>query len=123
MNWTEIFSKFKYKRHCKGGGGEGGRERAGCLTLAVKVTIAGGTTFPHVNTFSRPSVTRQLDQKMRANAMTRMFTAIFFLSSAILSNMFPGRTRISRCQISHTRSVKLSRWRIALGTRDHIYGA
>ena len=42
MNWTEIFSKFKYKRHCKGGGGEGGRERAGCLTSAVRVTLAGG---------------------------------------------------------------------------------
>ena len=42
MNWTEIFSKFKYKRHCKGGGGEGVRERAGCLTSAVRVTLAGG---------------------------------------------------------------------------------
>ena len=44
-------------------------------------------TFPHVNTLSRRPETRQLEQKMRAHAMTRMFTDIFFLPSAILSNM------------------------------------
>ena len=44
-------------------------------------------TFPHVNTLSRRPETRQLEQKMRAHAMTRMFTDIFFLPSAIFSNM------------------------------------
>ena len=44
-------------------------------------------TFPRVNTLSRRPETRQLEQKMRAHAMTRMFTDIFFLPSAIFSNM------------------------------------
>ena len=35
-------------------------------------------TFPHVNTLSRRPETRQLERKMRAHAMTRMFTDIFF---------------------------------------------
>ena len=57
------------------------------LTSAGRVTLAGETTFPHVNTLSRRQETRLLEQKMRAHAMTRMFTAIFLLSSGILSNM------------------------------------
>ena len=60
---------------------------ASYLTLAGMVTLAGETTFPHANTLSRRPVTRQLEQKMRVHAMTRMFTAIFLLSSGILSNM------------------------------------
>ena len=32
------------------------------------------STFPHVNTLSRRPETRQLEQKMRAQAMTRIFT-------------------------------------------------
>ena len=60
---------------------------ASYLTLAGMVTLAGETTFPHANTLSRRPVTRQLEQKMRVHAMTRMFTAIFPLSSGILSNM------------------------------------
>ena len=45
-----------------GGGGGGG----------------GETTFPHVSTLSRRPDTRQLEQKMRTHAMTKMFTAVFF---------------------------------------------
>ena len=44
-------------------------------------------TFPYVNTLSRRPDTRQLERKMRAHAMTRMVTYIFFLPAAILSNM------------------------------------
>ena len=54
-----------------GGGGGGG---------------GGETTFPHVSTLSRRPDTRQLEQKMRTHAMTKMFTAVFSLLSAILSN-------------------------------------
>ena len=46
----------------------------------------GETTFPHVSTLSRRPDTRQLEQKMRTHAMTKMFTAVFSLLSAILSN-------------------------------------
>ena len=60
---------------------------ASYLTLAGRVTLADETTFPHANTLSRRPVSRQLEQKMRVHAMTRMFTAIFLLSSGILSNM------------------------------------
>ena len=55
--------------------------------LGREGTLAGETTFPHVNTLSRRYETRQLEQKMRARAMTRMFTAIFLLSCGILTNM------------------------------------
>ena len=46
---------------------------AGCFTSAGRVTStsADGTLFSYVNTLSRPPETRQLEQKMREDAMTR----------------------------------------------------
>ena len=44
---------------------------AGCFTSAGRVTMADGTLFSYVNTLSRPPETRQLEQKMREDAMTR----------------------------------------------------
>lgn len=60
---------------------------ASCLTSAGKVTLAGGTTFSHVNNLSRSPETRKLERKMRAHAMSRIFKATLFLPPAILSNM------------------------------------
>ena len=60
------------------GGGEEGKG-ASCLTSVGRVTLEGGTTFSHENTLSHPPRTRQLKHKVRAHAMTGMFTAIFFV--------------------------------------------
>lgn len=43
---------------------------ASCLTSAGKVTLAGWTTFSHVNNLSRSPETRKLERKMRAHAMS-----------------------------------------------------
>ena len=48
--------------------------------------VFGTSQVSRFSTLSRRPDTRQLEHKMRAHAMTRMFTAIFLLSSAILSN-------------------------------------
>ena len=91
-------------------GGGGG---ASCLTSAGRITLAGGTTFLYENTFSRLLETRQLKQKMRANAVTRA-RAYYNYPFPVVHHFveyinWPGRTRVSRCQISYKRSVDLSR--------------